>query len=133
MRAVGKAEGGRKGKAVINMSNRLPKLMIVVISAVGISLSAISSSSYGGPPAQDGASLFKGKCATCHAADGSGNTAMGKKFNLRDLRSKEVQSQSDDQLYNIIAKGKGKMPPYEKSLGADKCRQLVAQVRKLAK
>lgn len=115
------------------MSNRAAKLMIVVISAVGLSIMAASSASHAGTPANDAATLYKGKCASCHAADGSGNTAMGKKLNLRDLRSREVQSQSDDQLYNIIAKGKGKMPPYGKSLGADKCKLLVAHIRKLAK
>ena len=55
---------------------------------------------------------------------------------LRDLRSAEVQAQSDEQLYEIIAKGKGqgkaKMPGYEKSLGAATCKALVAHTRKLA-
>lgn len=115
----------------MNISTRLAKLMIVTIAGVGMALPAISSRSYAGPPANDTAALFKARCASCHGADGSGNTAAGKKLNLRDLRSKEVQSQSDEQLYNITAKGKGKMPAYEKSLGADKCRALVAYIRQL--
>lgn len=81
--------------------------------------------------ADDGATLYAAKCASCHAKDGSGNTAAGKSLKARDLRSAEVQAQSDDQLFNIIAKGKGKMPAYEKSLGADKCKQLVAVIRHL--
>ncbi|MBI3649603.1 MAG: cytochrome c, partial [Acidobacteria bacterium] len=71
------------------------------------------------------------KCAACHALDGSGTTAFGKANKLRDLRSEEVQSQSDEQLLQIIGKGKGKMPGYEKSLGADGVTQLVAFVRSL--
>lgn len=77
--------------------------------------------------------LYKAKCAMCHGADGSGNTAMAKKLGIRDLRSEAVQSQSDAALLGIITKGKGKMPPYDKSLGADKCKELVAYVRKLGK
>jgi len=80
----------------------------------------------------DGAATFKSKCAACHGADGSGNTPAGKSMNLKDLRSPEVQKQSDDQLYKTIANGKGKMPGYEKTLGAASCKELVAQVRHLA-
>ncbi|HMG33695.1 MAG TPA: cytochrome c [Blastocatellia bacterium] len=81
--------------------------------------------------AADAAATFKSKCASCHGADGSGNTPAGKSLKLKDLRSAEVQGMSDDQLYQIIAKGKDKMPPYEKSLGADTCKALVAYIRKL--
>jgi mono/diheme cytochrome c family protein len=123
----------RKDQYNMKKSTRLMKLMFVAIAAAAMAAPAMSFSSYAVAPVNDAGALYKAKCASCHAADGSGNTAMGKKLNLRDLRSKEVQSQSDDQLYNIIAKGKGKMPPYEKSLGADKCRQLVAYTRSLAK
>ncbi|MFM8394045.1 MAG: c-type cytochrome, partial [Acidobacteriota bacterium] len=56
---------------------------------------------------QDSKATYIQKCAVCHAPDGSGGTAYGKKNNLRDLRSKEVQSLSDDKLMAIIAKGEG--------------------------
>ena len=79
----------------------------------------------------DAAATFKAKCAMCHGADGSGNTPLGKKENIRDLRSADVQKQTDDQLLAIISKGKGKMPPYEKSLGAAECKALVAHIRSL--
>jgi mono/diheme cytochrome c family protein len=82
----------------------------------------------------DGAeALYKAKCASCHAADGSGTTAIGKKMQLRDLRSADVQKQSDAQLTTIITKGKGKMQSYEKSLNADQIKQLVAYMRELGK
>jgi hypothetical protein len=48
---------------------------------------------------------------------------------LRDLRSAEIQAMSDDALFKVIANGKGKMPGYSKSLGADTCHALVAYVR----
>ena len=81
--------------------------------------------------ASDAAATFVAKCAACHGKDGSGNTATGKSLGLRDLRSAEVQGQSDTQLAAIIGKGKGKMPGYEKTLGADAVKGLVAYVRSL--
>lgn len=76
-------------------------------------------------------SAFNARCAGCHGADGSGNTPAGKRFKAPDLRSREVQALSDAQLYQVIAKGKGKMPGYENSLGAPTCKELAAYVRKL--
>ena len=76
--------------------------------------------------------VYKAKCAMCHGADLSGNTAMGKKLSVRDLRSAPVQAQSDAQLHNIIAKGKGKMPGYGKSLNQQQINQLVAFIRERA-
>jgi len=77
----------------------------------------------------DAGATYMAKCASCHAKDGSGHTPAGKKMSLKDLRSSEVQAMSDAQLTEIIAKGKGKMPGYEKSLGADGVKSLVAYVR----
>jgi cytochrome c6 len=82
----------------------------------------------------DAAATYKAKCASCHGADGSGNTPAGKGLKCRDLRSAEVQGQSDAQLLAIVTKGKGKkMPGFEKTLGADTCKALVAYVRSLKK
>ena len=84
-----------------------------------------------GASAAEPVAVYKAKCASCHAVDGSGNTAAGKAMKVRDLRSAEVQKQTDAQLYALIANGKDKMPKYEKSLGADVCKALVAHIRKL--
>lgn len=86
-----------------------------------------------GGPVGDGQSTFKAKCVMCHGADGSGNTPMGKKMKLRDLRSPEVQKQSDAQLSEVIVKGKSPMPGYEKQLGKEKIRDVVAYLRELGK
>jgi mono/diheme cytochrome c family protein len=77
----------------------------------------------------DGIADYKAKCASCHGADGKGATPVGKAMKLRDLSSPEVQSQTDDELLTVIAKGKGKMPGYESTLGADRCKVLVAFIR----
>lgn len=83
--------------------------------------------------ADDAAALYKTKCAACHGADGSGNTAMGKAFKLRDLGSDEVQAQTDAQLTAITSDGKGKMPAYKGKLTDDQIKELVGYIRTLKK
>lgn len=106
----------------------------VAVSAIACItiFAAARSSAVSAVAAADAAATYKGKCASCHGADRGGQTAAGKAMKLKDLRSAEVQGQSDDQLYAAIAHGKGKMPGYEKSLGADTCKALVAYIRQLA-
>jgi len=77
--------------------------------------------------------LYKTKCAMCHAADGTGSTPAGKRLHLRDLRSSEVQKQTDAQLTEIITKGKKDMPAYEKNLKETQIKGLVAYIREMAK
>ncbi|MBI3951263.1 MAG: cytochrome c [Acidobacteria bacterium] len=84
-----------------------------------------------GAPLHEAGDLYKAKCASCHGADGRGNTSIGKRMKLRDLRSPDVQKMSDDQLFDIIAKGRGKMPGYIKSLDHDKIHKIVSYIREL--
>ena len=79
------------------------------------------------------AALYKTKCAMCHAADGSGDSAMGKKTGAHDFRSPEVQKMTDAELIEITTKGKAKMPAYDKKLTAGEIKGLVAYVRELGK
>jgi mono/diheme cytochrome c family protein len=84
--------------------------------------------------ADDAASLYKTKCAACHAADGSGNTPTGKAMSTPDLRSADAQKQTDAQLIDATANGKGKkMPAYKGKLTDDQIKQLVGYIRELAK
>jgi cytochrome c6 len=78
------------------------------------------------------AKIYQGKCMGCHAADGSGSS-IGKKLGARDFHSADVQKQSDAELSGVIENGKGKMPPYGKSLKPDEIKGLVAYVRELGK
>lgn len=101
----------------------------VAAAAIGLSRPEFARAA----SAKSGAATYAGKCAMCHAEDGSGNTPMGKNLKLRDLRSKEVQAQSDKQLYDIIAKGKSPMPGYEGQLGKSDIQDLVAYIREMPK
>lgn len=75
---------------------------------------------------------YKTKCVVCHAPDGSGSE-VGKKLGAHDFHSTQVQSESEADLVQIIAKGKNKMPSYEKSLKPDEIKELAAYVRELGK
>lgn len=81
----------------------------------------------------DAASVFKSKCAMCHAADGSGNSPSGKALKAKDLRSAETQSKSDSEIAAVIANGRNKMPAFGQKLKPDQIQQLVAYIHQLVK
>lgn len=99
------------------------KKSLVLLAAFTL---AVSMSSF----AADGAATYKTKCAGCHGADGSkSNPAMG----IRPLSSPEVQKQSDKELSDVTAKGKGKMPAYTGKLSDEEIKTVVDFVRTLKK
>jgi mono/diheme cytochrome c family protein len=108
------------------------KIMVLVLCAI-FAFAITRATLAAVDPAAEAQSLFNSKCAICHGADGSGNTANGKKLNVRDLRCPEVQKLSDSQLYDVIGHGKNKMPGYETSLGKDSVIKLVNFTRELSK
>jgi len=81
--------------------------------------------------ADDAAAIYKSKCATCHGPDGSGQTAVGKSMKIRDLRSADVQKQTDAELEKIISDGKGKMPPYKGKVTEGDIDNLVKWIRSI--
>lgn len=81
----------------------------------------------------DTAADFKAKCASCHGADGKGDTAIGKNMKVKDLSSDEVQKQSDADFTTVIEKGKKPMPGYEGKLTKEQIDGLVKYVRSLKK
>jgi mono/diheme cytochrome c family protein len=83
----------------------------------------------------NGAAIFKAKCASCHGADAGGNTAMGKKHNIPDLRSSVVQDLTDTELATVIANGKPNGPSASahksKALAADQMKDVIAYLRSI--
>jgi mono/diheme cytochrome c family protein len=75
--------------------------------------------------------IYKRKCAACHGASGAGDTMLGKNLKVRSLRSSEVQKLSDDELFNIISKGRYKMPAFDRKLSKDQIHDLVRHIRSL--
>lgn len=80
--------------------------------------------------ADDAAALYKSKCQACHGADGKGSAA-GQKLGVRDFNSPEVQKMTDDELFDVTKKGKGKMPAYDKKLTDDQIKELIKHIRSL--
>ena len=99
-------------------------LSVLLFFAVIVCLNCFADST-------DAAALFKSKCAMCHGPDGTGS-AMGQKLGAKSYKSPDIQKQSDADLKNAIANGKGKMPAY-KSLTPEQVDRLVKYVRDLGK
>lgn len=82
-----------------------------------------------------GASIFQEKCASCHGADASGNTTIGRKNNIRDIRSSAVQAMTDPELSSTIVNGKsGGMSATahkSKALTPNQLEDVIAYVRSI--
>ena len=76
-------------------------------------------------------------CEMCHAANGSGKSDLAKdmQLTLSDLSdSKTLAGKSDGDIFDIIRKGKDKMPPEDPARATDDdVWNLVIYVRSLAK
>jgi mono/diheme cytochrome c family protein len=102
------------------------KRFLAITSMVALTLPAFAA----GP---DGAAIYKAKCASCHGADGNGQTPMGKAWKLRDLGAADVQKLSDADLTKITTDGKGKMPAYKGKLTDAEIAAVVAHMRSFKK
>ena len=103
-------------------------LRVLAVAAMVLALVSVSKSAFAAA-----ADTYKAKCAMCHGADGKGNTPAGKKMGAHDFSSPEVQKMSDDELGLVIAKGKNKMPAYEKSMKDADVKEMVTYIRQLGK
>jgi mono/diheme cytochrome c family protein len=70
--------------------------------------------------------VYKQKCAKCH-----GKTAGGRHFGGPSLISQQTAAASVEDLRNIIANGKGRMPKYAGQLTSEEIDNLVQQIRAL--
>ena len=85
------------------MGSSTKKLAVAVFAILVIIVAAFAAAAQAN---KEGAAQYKKSCAMCHGPDGSGGTPMGKKLAVRDLRSADVQKQTDAQLTEVISKGK---------------------------
>ncbi len=84
--------------------------------------------------ASPGQKIFEENCMRCHAADGSSNTFIGRKWKIPDLRSDVVQKLSVEQRIQIITNGKNdRMPTHKDKLTAVEIRLVEGYVRELGK
>ena len=93
----------------------------------------------GGEGPAEPAANWDTHCKKCHGDDGSGKTAMGKRFKLRDYTDPEVQATfTDEEIIKVTAEGieedgKSKMKPYNDKLSAEEIGALVGYIRAMAK
>jgi mono/diheme cytochrome c family protein len=78
--------------------------------------------------ADDGAAVYKAKCAMCHGTDAAGKPAA----KIPSLFSDEVKKMSGDELAKDIAE-KAKHPSMVQSLAPDQVKLVVSYVRSLQK
>jgi mono/diheme cytochrome c family protein len=77
--------------------------------------------------------VFRDKCSACHGQDGIGRTTIGKSLKIPDLTSAAVQSQSVEELAEVISRGRGRMPGYAKTFNPVQVGQFVSYIRALTK
>jgi mono/diheme cytochrome c family protein len=84
-----------------------------------------------------GDSLFMAKCSTCHGKDGMGKTAFAQKARIPDLASAEVQSLTDTEIHESIARGtKHKAYPHAfalRGMSESEINSLVKRIREFRK
>ena len=83
--------------------------------------------------ADDSATLYKTKCASCHGTGGNGDTRLGQTTKVRDFASPAVQKETDQELIEITTKGKNNMPAYGSTLKDSQIKDLVAYIHELIK
>ena len=112
--------------------SKLALRVTIVLSA--LALTTLTTAFSPAPTAlafQSTKSLYASKCAVCHGNDGTGNTAKGKELKVQSFASPEFKKLPDAKALEVMLKGKGKMEGYEKTLGKEKCEQLLAYCREL--
>ena len=104
------------------------KLMMAAVLVVGMS----------GAARADGTEMYNKKCASCHGKDGKAATAMGKKYEIKDLTDAKVQAGSTDaQWEKTILEGaknaEGKMTMPATKVSPAEAKDLVKVCRSFKK
>jgi len=108
---------------------KMTKLAVLVITIAVVLFMLIPSLSW----AEDGAAIYKTKCAACHGADGAGKPAA----KIPSLVSDDAKKMSDADLTDMVANGgpsKKAMHAFStKGLTPDQVKSVVSAVRDLQK
>ena len=78
--------------------------------------------------AEDGAALYKAKCAMCHGPEGAGEPAA----KIQSLVSDDVKKKSDEDIAKRLASNP-KHAGVAKALSADQTKAVIGHVRELQK
>jgi len=106
------------------------KRVIVVVAFAVASFILIPGTAFA---ADEGADLYKAKCAMCHGADATGKPAV----KAPSLVSEDAKKKSDAEMTDMIANGgKDKKASHafsQKGITADQIKSLVSYIRSLQK
>jgi len=104
---------------------KMTKIAMLVVTIAVVLFVLIPSLSWAG---DDGAALFKAKCAMCHGADAAGKPAM----KAPSLVSDQAKKLSDDDITKVVTTNP-KHAGAAKSLNADQVKAVVGYIRDLQK
>lgn len=118
------------------ISMKPKKTFIVVLVSLGLSLMfAISAVQSATGDSTKGKQVFQQFCQVCHGAQGKGDGPVGMALKPppANLSSDRVQNKKDDELMNILLKGKPgtAMPAWEKDLSSQQMTDVIAFIRSL--
>lgn len=118
----------------------LPAVMLIGYAAFLASPAQAGSGqapSKGGEVSAHVKTIYKVDCALCHGETGDGKTdlATGMGLTLSDFTNPQtLQNRTDQQLFDLIRKGKDKMPPEEEGRAKDaEVHSLIQYIRSLSK
>lgn len=117
-----------------------PLMLRVIFLAAGLLVVAVvpAARAQEAPITPKVKQIYKNDCALCHGDNGNGKSELATSMNLTLLDytdPKSLAGKSDQELFEVIRKGKGdKMPPEEEARAKDvEVRGLVAYVRSFSK
>ncbi|MGB8030787.1 MAG: cytochrome c [Terracidiphilus sp.] len=61
--------------------------------------------------AEDGAAIYKSKCAMCHGPTGTPSAGMAKMMGMKPVSDPSMKTLTLDQIVSTVKNGKGKMKP----------------------
>lgn len=105
---------------------------LIILSIVALFASAITLTA---APASEN---WENLCASCHGAEGKGDTKQGKRLKLTDLTNPATLAEkSDEDIAKIIGEGvvvdgKQRKKGYADQIAADELTELVKFVREMA-
>lgn len=103
------------------------------IAVASLVLALAGGISYAAPASEN----WENSCASCHGADGKGQTKQGKKLKVRDYTSAAVQAELKDEemvkaiLEGVKEGGKERMKGFKDELSEQEAKDLVTFIRGL--
>jgi mono/diheme cytochrome c family protein len=110
------------------MNGKYLGIAVLVLAAAGIAFAPRSARA-----AEDGAALYKAKCAMCHGADATGKPAVKAPSLVSDEAKKKSDADFTDQIANGGKEKKAAHAFSKKGVTDDQIKALVGYIRELQK